>query len=84
MARTMSQRKKRGERNEEEKYPTWQRELKKNDLSKEIRGKKRENEEKQNLRRVRQFSSTNNVTAEKRAKRNEVEKYEKKTIKRGN
>ena len=82
MARTMSQRKKRGERNEEEKYPTWQRELKKNDLSKEIRGKKRENEEKQNLRRVRQFSSTNNVTAEKRAKRNEVEKYERNDKKR--
>ena len=44
--------------------------------------KKRENEEKQNLRRVRQFSSTNNVTAEKRAKRNEVEKYEKNDKKR--
>ena len=39
---------------------------------------KRGKEEKQNLRRGRQFSGTNNVTAEKRGERNEVEKYEEK------
>ena len=59
-----------------QKYPTWQRELK-NDK------KKRKKEgEKQNLRRERRFSSTNNVTVEKKTKRNEVEKYEEKTIKK--
>ena len=54
-----------------------------NDEKRGNRRGKREKEEKQNLRRGRQFSGANNVTAEKRGERNEVEKYEEhKTIKK--